>query len=83
VVDDLAAAVAQLQVVAGGRVELLAEHAGLAPGMAEICPSIQAASFRAEVCIAVGADQELVEHWTAVGRERAEAMQQTPFTGSG
>jgi hypothetical protein len=85
VADNLDAAVADLQVAAGGRSDLLAEHAGLALGMAEVGSSIQAASFRAEaeVCIAAGADQELVEHWTAVGRERAEAMERTPFTGSG
>jgi hypothetical protein len=81
-IEDQDQAVAELRAFA--RPDLLAEHAGLALGMADVGPSTQAASFRAEaeVCIVAGADQELVERWTAVGRERAEAMQQTPFTGS-
>jgi hypothetical protein len=82
-IDDLDQAIAELRRFA--RPDLLAEHAGVSLGWAEVVSSIEAASFRAEaeVCIAAGADQELVEYWTAVGRERAEAMRQTPFTGSG
>jgi hypothetical protein len=43
-----------------------------------------ASRFRAEadLCIVAGADPEKIRQWIPVGRERAEAAQQTRYTGS-
>src|SRR5215472_6568694 len=35
----------------------------------------------AELCIAAGADQALIERWIKVGRERAAAAAAIPYTG--
>ena len=35
----------------------------------------------AELCIAAGADQALIERWIKVGRERAAAVAAIPYTG--
>jgi hypothetical protein len=82
-IDDLAAAVAELQEVAGDRLDLLAEHAGVCLGWAEAVAPILASRFRAEadLCIVAGADPEKIKQWIPVGRERAEAAMQTPYTG--
>ena len=82
-IDDLAAAVADLQEVAGDRPDLLAEHAGVCLGWAEAGAPILASRFRAEadLCIVAGADPEKIKQWIPVGRERAEAAMQTPYTG--
>ena len=83
-IEDVGAAVAELQEVAGDRPDLLAEHAGVCLGWTEAVAPILAARFRAEadLCIAAGADPEKIKQWIPVGRERAEATQQTPYTGS-
>jgi hypothetical protein len=82
-IDDLAAAAAELRKVASDRADLLAEHAGVCLGWAEAVAPILASRFRAEadLCIVAGADPEKIKQWIPVGRERAEAAKQTPYTG--
>jgi hypothetical protein len=70
--DEEATAVAGLKQAAGWAA-LLAECAGLALGYGEHQPG--AARYRriAEMCVAAGVDQTLVEAWIEVGRQRASA----------
>jgi hypothetical protein len=65
------AAITDLQQAAAGRADLLGEHAGVALGLGEGRPD--AARYRqiAELCIAAGADKNLMERWTRVARQRA------------
>ena len=74
-------AVAELTEAAAGRADLLAERAGTALGFGEGRPD--AARYRqiAELCIAAGADQALIERWIKVGRERAATAAAIPYTG--
>jgi hypothetical protein len=76
-----AVAVAELTEAAAGRADLLAERAGTALGFGEGRPD--AARYRqiAELCIAAGADQALIERWIKVGRDRAAAAVSIPYTG--
>jgi len=69
--DEEAVAVAGLKLVAAGWVALLAECAGLALGYGE--HQFDAARYRqiAELCIAAGVDETLIEAWIEVGRQRA------------
>ena len=79
--DEDASAIAELTEAAAGRADLLAERAGTALGFGEGRPD--AARYRqiAELCIAAGADQALIERWINVGRERAAAVAAIPYTG--
>jgi hypothetical protein len=79
--EQEAAAVAELAQAAAGRADLLAECAGTALGFGE--GGQDAARYRqiAELCIAAGADQALIERWINVGRERAAAVAAIPYTG--
>ena len=79
--DEEAAAVAELKQAAAGRADLLAECAGIALGFGE--GGEDAARYRqiAELCIAAGADQTLIERWIAVGRQRAAFAQAMPHAG--
>src|SRR5215468_1389640 len=72
---------AELPEPPGGRADLLAERAGTALGFGE--GRSDAARYRqiAELCIAAGADQALIERWIKVGRERAAAASAIPYTG--
>ena len=74
-------AVAELTGAAAGRADLLAECAGTALGFGE--GGQDAARYRqiAELCIAAGADTSLIEHWIAIGRQRAAAAAATPHAG--
>ena len=69
--EQEAAAVAELRQAAGGRTDLLAECAGTALGFGE--GGQDAGRYRqiAELCIAAGVDETLVEAWIEVGRQRA------------
>ena len=71
--DEEATAVAELKQAAAGWAALLAECAGLALGYGEHQPG--AARYRniAELCVAAGVDQMMVEAWIEVGRQRASA----------
>jgi hypothetical protein len=79
--EQEAAAVAELTEAAAGRADLLAECAGTALGFGE--GGQDAARYRqiAELCIAAGADRSLIEHWIAIGRQRAAAAAATPHAG--
>src|SRR5579863_5157344 len=79
--DEEAVAVAEVTEAAAGRGDLLAERAGTALGFGEGRPD--AARYRqiAELCLAAGADQALIERWIKVGRERAVAAAAIPYTG--
>src|SRR6266567_482965 len=79
--DEEAVAVAELAEAAAGRADLLAERAGTALGFGADRPD--AARYRqiAELCVAAGADQALIEPWIEVGRERAAAAAAIPYTG--
>jgi hypothetical protein len=70
--EEEATAVAELKQAAGWAA-LLAECAGLALGYGE--HQLDAARYRhiAELCVAAGVDQMLVEAWIEVGRQRASA----------
>jgi hypothetical protein len=69
--DEGATTVAELTQVGAGWTILLAECAGLALGYGE--HQCDAARYRqiAELCIAAGVDETLVEAWIEVGRQRA------------
>jgi hypothetical protein len=69
--DERATALTELKQAAPGWAVLLAECAGLALGYGEHQPD--AARYRqiAELCIAAGVDETLIEAWAEVGRQRA------------
>jgi hypothetical protein len=79
--EEEAAAIAELTQTAAGRADLLAECAGTALGFGE--GGHDAARYRqiAELCIAAGADQALIERWVAVGRKRAASAAARPHAG--
>lgn len=76
-----ATAVTELTEAAAGRADLLAERAGTALGFGEGRPDAARYQQIAELCIAAGADQALIERWIKVGRERAAATTAIPYTG--
>jgi len=79
--DEEARAIAELTEAAGGRADLLAERAGTALGFGEGRPDAARYQQIAELCIAAGADQTLIEQWIKVGQERAAAAAAIPYTG--
>jgi hypothetical protein len=79
--DEEAAAITELAEAAAGRADLLAERAGTALGFGEGRPDAARYQQIAELCIAAGADQALIERWIAVGRERAAAAAAIPYPG--
>jgi hypothetical protein len=85
------AAIAELSAEAGGRVDLLAQHAGLALGLSQSLSlgspdgaaemlSAQHA-LEAELCLEAGADESQVPYWAELCRRRAAAPRQRPYTG--
>ena len=70
--DQEATAVAELK-QATGWAALLAECAGLALGYGEHQPGAARYRHIAQLCVAAGVDQTLVEAWIEVGRQRASA----------
>jgi hypothetical protein len=76
-----AAALSELAEVAHGRVDLLAQEAGLAIGFHD--QDIDAPMYLqiAQLCIKAGADTALISRWIEEGRRRAADVRQTPFTG--
>ena len=76
-----AAALAELAEVADGRIDLLAEEAGLMIGFHDQDADAAVYLQIAELCIKAGADTALISRWVEEGRCRAAAMRQTPFTG--
>ena len=80
--DEMAAGAAELQQVADGRADLLAETAGLALSTSERKGAEYAAQAQAiaELCRLAGADESLIPQWTEEGRRRAEARRIPPFS---
>ncbi len=76
-----AAAVAELAEVADGRADLLAKCAGLALGYGERQPEAAHYERMAELCLAAGADQTLIQRWIDIGRQRATTTTAIPYTG--
>lgn len=76
-----AAAVGELQALAGGRADLLAEVAGLFEGASEGEPDELLARSAAALCRKAGADPEAVPAWIEEGRRRRSAARQPPFSG--
>src|SRR5690348_8414040 len=79
--DEEVRAIAELTEAAAGRADLLAERAGTALGFGEGRPDAARYQQIAELCIAAGADQALIERWINIGRERAAAVAAIPYTG--
>jgi hypothetical protein len=76
--EQEATAAAELKQAAAGGAALLAECAGLALGYGEHQPGAARYRHIAELCVAAGVDQTLVEAWIEVGRQRASAAAVTP-----
>lgn len=72
--DETARWVAELQQIAPGRADLLAEAAGLMLGAAEGTLDEPRACAAAELCRTAGADPALIPQWTEEGRRRAQAV---------
>jgi hypothetical protein len=72
--DEAAGWVAELQQIAPGRADLLAEAAGLMLGAAEGTVDEPRACAAAELCRAAGADPALILRWNEEGRRRAQAV---------
>jgi hypothetical protein len=72
--DETAGWAAELQQIAPGRADLLAEAAGVMLGAAEGTVDEPRACAAAELCRAAGADPALVPQWTEEGRRRAQAV---------
>ena len=72
------AALTELAEVAAGRVDLLAQHAGLAVGFRERDSDAPICLQIAQLCIQAGADTALIPRWIAEGRRRAAARQFPP-----
>jgi hypothetical protein len=79
--QEEAAAIAELTGAAAGRSDLLAEYAGTALGFGE--SQQDSARYRqiAELCIAAGADEALMQRWIEIGRQRAGAAAAIPHAG--
>jgi hypothetical protein len=75
--EEEATAVAGLKQVAAGWTALLAECAGLALGYGEHQPGAARYRHIAELCVAAGVAQTLVEAWIEVGRQRASTAAAT------
>jgi hypothetical protein len=76
-----AAALAELAEVADGRVDLLAEKAGLAIGFHEQDADAPVYLQIAQLCIKAGADTARISLWIEEGRRRVAAARRQPFTG--
>jgi hypothetical protein len=79
--DEEAAAVAELQALAGGRADLLAEVAGIFEGASEGEPDEPLARSAAWLCRLAGADPAVVRQWVAEGRRRRDAARKPPPSG--
>jgi hypothetical protein len=72
------AALTELAAAADGRVDPLAQHAGLAVGFHERDSDAPIYLQIAQLCIEAGADTALTPRWIAEGRPRAAARQFPP-----
>jgi hypothetical protein len=79
--DEETAAVAELQALAGGRADLLAEVAGILEGTSEGELDEPLARQAAHLCRLAGADETLIPQWATEGKRRAAAARQMPHSG--
>ena len=79
--DETAAAAAELQALAGGRTDLLAEVAGIFEGTSEGELDEPLARCAARLCRLAGADPEAIPAWVEEGRRRAASGRRPPFSG--
>lgn len=79
--EQEAAALAELAEAAGGRMDLLAQWAGLALGWHEHGPDAPVYLQVAQLCITAGADLALVRRWIEEGRRRRTAARQLRSPG--
>lgn len=79
-----AEAVAELVAVAGGRADLLAQHAGVVTGATEgeLPMQVEMAREQARLCILAGADPDALGPWIDVGRQRHGQRRLPPFSSS-
>ena len=78
---ETAAARAELQEIAGGRADLLAETAGLLLGFHEGDLEEPKAKAAAQLCRLAGADETLILQWVEEGKRRAEVARMMPHSG--
>src|SRR5512140_3601026 len=69
--DEEAAAVAELRELAGGRLDLLAEVAGIFEGASEGQLDEPLARCAADLCRKAGAGETLIPQWVAEGKRSA------------
>ncbi len=72
---------AELQALAGGRADLLAEVAGIFEGTSEGEPDEALARSAARLCRLAGADLEAIPGWIREGRRRRDAARKAPPSG--
>jgi hypothetical protein len=72
--------VRELREIAGDRPGLLAETAGLLMGASEGRLDEPRSKAAAQLCIAAGADEDLIPQWTEEGKRRAEAGRHPLFS---
>jgi hypothetical protein len=77
---EVVAAVAELQAIAGGRADLLAEVAGILLGAGEGELDEPRSRAAAQLLVAAGADEALIPQWIEEGRRRAGAARLPPFS---
>jgi hypothetical protein len=73
--------VLELQALAGGRADLLAEVAGIFEGTSEGEPDEPLTRQAARPCRDAGADLEAIPAWIEEGRRRRLATGKPPFSG--
>jgi hypothetical protein len=74
------AAVAEMQEIAGGRADLLAEVAGVMLATSAGKLDEPQSKAVAQLCVAAGADESLITGWIEEGRRRAEIRRSRPLT---
>jgi hypothetical protein len=79
--SETAEAIAELQEIAGGRGDLLAEVAGILLGAHEGALDEAKAKAAARLCHQAGADETLIPRWIEEGRRRAANAALPPFSG--
>ena len=79
--DETAAAVGELQALAGGRADLLAEVTGIFEGTSEGELDEPLARCAARLCRRAGADPEAIPGWVDDGRRRRANASKPPFSG--